>query len=263
MPTPAAERKFSFGGPKCTQTTGRIREHFAREGSRPVSCKPVTMIVSKHLGSNIVRIFKEEEPVERQRQHIGDVVEGLKVRYKFLQSPTKLEDFDLERGVEFVHGLYRGQDVIGKFRVHRNGVYCEAQLPTETISDFVEDVLEWAKIEFDISVEDAEPPSRLYLSALEVRSSVELGQALSKYSEFGKSIAQCLASYGHQVPDFEPIALTMNCDATKLESIRPNMFSFERRADQPHDSGLYFSLAPLKTADHLALLAELDELFQT
>ena len=67
-----------------------------------------------------------------------------------------------------------------------------------------------------------------------------------------------VASYGQQVPSFEATTLAFQCDLSKVENINPEMFTFERRAEKPFDSGLFYSAAPLKTADHLELLNELE-----
>jgi hypothetical protein len=94
-----------------------------------------------------------------------------------------------------------------------------------------------------------------------VEPSVMLDSALSRFSAIGKRLPELIASYGQDVPEFEPTALTFSCDASKVKDIKPSMFTFERRAEEPFETGLYFSTAPLRTTDHIQLLNELESVF--
>lgn len=218
------------------------------------------MKISKYLVSTVIRLVKEELSGDQKKFYIGDLASALRDRYKFLQSPTKIEEFNLQQGMEFIHGIFNENHVIGKFQVYNNGVYCEAELPTEVISEFVEDVFSWVRQEIKMTVEDADLPNIFFMSNLEVETDASLAPALSKFSAIGDKLTALLASYGQQVPSFQASHLGFHCDVSEVQSVRPETFTFERRAQKPFDSGLFFSAAPLKTADHLALLDELESI---
>lgn len=218
------------------------------------------MKVSKYLMSNVVRLVKDEYPDSQRKFYIGDIANALRDRYRFLQVPTKIEEFNLQQGVEFIHGVFKEDQIIGKFKVYNNGVYCEAELPTEVISEFIEDVFDWARQEIGMTIEDTDAPNQFFISNLEVESKASLAPAFSKLSTICERLTSLLVSYGQEVPPFETTHLAFHCDISKVESVKPTMFSFEHRVETPFDSGLFFAAAPLKTADHLILLDELESI---
>jgi hypothetical protein len=54
--------------------------------------------------------------------------------------------------------------------------------------------------------------------------------------------------------DYEADSLTLAPDDAKLSGMKPSSFKIERRAGIEHQLTQYFSLAPLRTDDHLALI---------
>lgn len=210
--------------------------------------------------SYVVRFFTEETSGNQKNIYIGDVASALRDRYKFLQAPTKIEDFDLQKGMEFIHGIFNNDHVIGKLRIHNNGVFCEAELPTEAISEFLEDVFEWARQDMGMTLEDAVEPNQYFSSHLEVETDISLAPALGKFSSIGDKLTALMTSYGQQVPSFEATHLAFQCDVSIVQGVRPEIFSLERREGKPFDSGLFYTASPLKTADHLALLNDLESI---
>jgi hypothetical protein len=55
----------------------------------------------------------------------------------------------------------------------------------------------------------------------------------------------------------------MHYDSAAMPVPRPPEFSFERRAGVIYASNEYFSSAPLRTADHIRILHELEKAFQS
>jgi len=218
------------------------------------------MKVSNYLMSTVIRLVKDNPPDSPNKAYIGDLSNALRDRYSFLQWPVKIEEFDLQKGINFLHGRFKEDQIIDKIQVYSNGVYCEAKLPNEVIEEFVDDVFEWVHKDFGLILDDAIAPSRFYTSQLEVKSDYSPAQALSKFSPIGDKITQFLNSYGQVIPAFETTHLAFLCDTTNVENLAPTKFTFERREQQPFDAGLYFSAAPLKTKDHLKVLNELEKI---
>lgn len=221
------------------------------------------MKLSKYMVSSVIRLFKEERSDSQNKFYIGDFANAIRDRYKFLQSPVKIEEFNLKSGVEFIHGIFKEDQVIGKFKIYNNGIYCEAMLPTEIISEFVDDVFDWARNDFGMTIKDADAPSQIFVSNVEVECHTSLAQALGKFSSINDKITALLASYGQEVPTFEATHVTFHCDTLKIEGVRPTMFSFERRAEQPFDAEMYYSSAPLKSKDHLKILDVLEKILSS
>lgn len=209
--------------------------------------------------SQAIRLYKADRRTE-DRVYIGDLVKGLAARYKFLEVPKTLREHDIKTGVTFLHGIYKKNIIIDKVQIFPDGVVCESKTDSENCDEFLDEALEWASKEFKFSLEELENSNRIYLSTLEIESEVNINLVFTKFNEIGKSLTAFLKSYGQEVPIFEGSHIAMHCDTSKLSGIKPTLFSFERRTEHPYDSGVYFSSAPLKTADHLKILNELEKI---
>ena len=218
------------------------------------------MMVSGYLPSNIVRLTADNQFGSSQFGDLRSMTNGLGDRHKFLQVPTRIEEFDFHRGLEFLGGIFNEGKLIDRLRIHNNGIYCEARQPTEVIQEFIDDVVEWVRQDFGITVEYRAPPNVFALSSIELVSDASLASALREFSLIGEKITALLASYGNEAQKFEPTRLAFHCDQTAVTGIKQAVFTFERREGQPFDKNLFFSSAPLKTKDHLELLNELERL---
>lgn len=215
------------------------------------------MKVSQYLTSNVVRLFNGEPYASSKLCHFRDLTNGLQDRYKFLQVPTKIEEFDIQQGLEFLHGAFNEETIISRLKIYNDGFFCEALQPTEVIQKVIDDVSNWIRHDFKMTIDDADPPNQFFVSSLEVESDASSVLGLSKFSTIGEKITALLASYGIAVPAFEPVFLGLHCDQTQEANAQPTKFTFERRVNQSFNSKLFFSSAPLKTADHLEVLNEL------
>jgi hypothetical protein len=99
------------------------------------------MKLSSIIVGNVIRLGKVSGPG-------GGTVYGLNLskaceeRYGFLQAPRVLADYDLSKGVTFLHGHFDHR-VIDKFQVFSNGIVAEAKLDTDECDRFLDDVLKW------------------------------------------------------------------------------------------------------------------------
>jgi hypothetical protein len=185
-----------------------------------------------------------------------NIVKQCEQRYGFLQSPKILADYDLTNGVTFLHGNFNDRFVIDRFSVYGNGFFAEAKVGTSECEEFLDDVMKWGSElgSFKFTADVNAP--KLFLSNIEVRSSVSLANSLPKISAFGKEIANTMRSYGHITPDWALAGLAFGNggpnDATS--------FKFEQRELSPVQSDIFFSSARMRTADHLRILDILEKL---
>ena len=134
--------------------------------------------------SSIVRLAVEKPSGSSKSLGVRDLTDGLRDRYKFLQVPTRIEEFDFQRGVEFSRGIFNEGKSIERLRIHNNGVYCEARQPTEVIQEFIDDVFEWVRQDSGSTFEYPAPPNVFAMSSLEVESDVCHVSHVSARSEF-------------------------------------------------------------------------------
>jgi hypothetical protein len=178
-------------------------------------------------------------------------------RYGFLQAPRTLADYDLSKGISFLHG-YFGTFVIDKFQIFPNGVLAEAKIDTDECDKFLEDVLKWVKERGGIEFAPSDPSTRLYLSHLEVQSDISLERSFPKLAPLGREIADILRGYGQTTPDYVVSGLSFGSIATDASGFR-----FEGREGPNVPHGIFFTQARLRTSDHLRMLESLEGALKT
>jgi len=188
-----------------------------------------------------------------------DLIRALESRYGFWESPKTVADFDLAKGITFLHGLYQRNFVIDKFQVYPNGILAEAKISTEEIDNFLDDIISWARDEVGFTFDDNRN-RRAYISNIEIHTEVEFRPAFGQFLALGEHMTEMIRSYGINTNKFEISGFILDADNDSLPTPKPIAFNFERRAGKPYDSGFYFSTASLKTTDHLTLLNHLEEI---
>jgi hypothetical protein len=188
--------------------------------------------------------------------HLARVMQD---RYRFIQVPTKLEEYDSTKGIKFFHGVFEGA-VIESAEIYNDGVAVVTRANTRDADEFIDDLFDLALREFSYHIVKIPNLVRNYNSELEVIFEKNLDEAFSKFRSVIDNINRVVASYSVGVPPFQPTGLLIHCDLTQSHFLKPLRFGVERRIGYPFDSNLYYSTAPLPTDDHLASLEELERL---
>lgn len=189
-----------------------------------------------------------------------NIAKACEERYGFLQGPHVLADFDLTRGVTFLHGYFRDRTVISRFQLYSNGLLAEAGADTKECDDFLDDIIEWATKLGAVETHKIDGVQRAYFSQIEVESPTSIALALRRFAEVGLETTKCLRTYGDQTAVIEPTAIAFSSDATPP---KPAQFKFERREGIPFASDIYFASAPLRTDHHLSVLEKLESVLTT
>jgi hypothetical protein len=209
------------------------------------------------LTAQAIRLVETHAIAEEQRRPLWPLLKELEARYYFLQIPHKLEDFNFATGVTFLSGMFDGK-VIDKFQIYERGVLCETKTSTEHCDFFIDDLLVWAA-EKELQIYSKESPDRGYWSSVEVHMDNVIESGLNILSHIGSQISKKLRTYGlESMPDYIPSGFKLYTDTTGLAPPVPGEFAIERRVGQPYSSSIYISWGPLRTNDHLDLLAELE-----
>jgi hypothetical protein len=176
-------------------------------------------------------------------------------RYGFWRGPREVEDFDLAKGVAFLHGYFQDRIVIERLQVFNNGLMAEINGDTDECDAFLHDFVDWLKA--DIGVDIIQEPSspRFYYSNVEVTCSFSLGEKLPQLARIGQEITKKLHEYGQTaVSDVELVSLGYG------RAGEAPTFRFERKEGVPEERRIYLCAAPLRTKDHLPLLKELESI---
>lgn len=198
---------------------------------------PISGLQGKLYGPNLARPFEQ--------------------RYGFLQGPQTVEQWDLNKGIGFRHGVFE-EVLIEKFTLFPDGVVCETKVDTKIADKFIDDVLAWARETAGFAI--PESGSRGYVSRIHVQMDVALDKVITGLLEFGKEAAKTVQSYGRHgvTQDYGVAGLHFSMEAAVQNAAAPPPFLFERAVNQPFSARQYFSSAPLSTADHVQVLSTLE-----
>lgn len=219
-------------------------------------------LISILLGQSI-QLIKANPPTGGI--YMPDAVKALQQRYRFVQIPTTLNEFDPSKGITFNHGKFvlkkslgPKEIVIDTFQIFNNGVLVNTTSYAEDADVFLDDVIKWTVETFGSEIYPDQPIKKLYTSQVEVMLDNQPGIYLPKSNIIGKEIVDLLNGYGHKSLPFEVSSLTMHFDITQMKIPTVGPFVLSRREGHPYSSNIFFSQAPLKTSDHLALLKKLE-----
>lgn len=213
------------------------------------------MKLNKVLFSQVIRLLKISGPGGSSIYGLN-LTKACEARYGFLEAPRVLADYDLSKGITFIHGYFHQRFVIDKFQVFANGILVEAKVGTYECEEFLDDVIEWVTAHGGIEIDASETKS-FYVSQVEVELIAPLSESFSKFRDFGHEVSDVMRSYGHILPDMEVSALALSSDPVA-------QFKIERREGAAPNARLYFCAAPLRTSDHLGLLEKAETvLFKT
>lgn len=205
----------------------------------------------------------------RGTPYLPDVREHINSRYGFLESPQTLEEFNDTKGMTFLHGKFApGGDeakaaAITKFQIFEQGFYAETRATVEFAEAFLDDFLSWGAIQFGMEFLDYPPVRKLYGSQIEFQSEIDFAPLLEPIRFVGKEISSHLERYGQAGPPFTPTGFSFHCGPMSEQDGQPapptpSIFTFERAGRYPQNANIFVSWAPLKTADHVAVIEEIE-----
>jgi hypothetical protein len=190
--------------------------------------------------------------------YLPDIIQTLKGKYGFLTAPKDADIGDASKGAEFTHGRVIREDqlvIIDKLTVFNDGVVAETKSSTDDADLFLEDLIEWAKT----ALPKALPTGpRYYLSHLEIKMESPLEIYAPGFRPIGEKLTEMLASYGIKTPPYEVTNVGLYFDLLGRVAPQPGAFYIDRRQNVRYEEGVWFSQAPLRTTDHIALLKEME-----
>lgn len=193
------------------------------------------------------------------RGHVpySGIVNELVGRYGFQKWPQSLQEFDEQKGVEFLAGQWK--DVaIDKFVIFNTGIVAETRASTDVSRQIIEDALATGRESLGLSFEEGMIKRWGYVSDVTFYSDVSL------LAVFSHPLARIAEAIGHEVSkatgenlEFQPISLSIGHDPlVRKYTLAP--FSLARRVEVPFSENKYFSEAPLPTDIHIKLLEQFE-----
>lgn len=149
---------------------------------------------------------------------------------------------------------------IDQFNIHNDGWVVDTTASTDLSGDFIEDVLDWLRIEFGHGILDYPPLKKLYLNEVYVQFDIDLEAWLEPVRSLGQIITNATAKHYEKLGDYSLSGILMDYDTSELKDDAAGPFKLERKTKTPYDPGIYYSSSPLPTTEHLQVLEEIEAL---
>lgn len=170
-------------------------------------------------------------------------------RFSFAKAPARLEDLDLQKGIELSEGKL-GEIRIDRITVFLNGIVIDTRSSTEDSERILDDVLALAQQAFGANIK---PARQSFLSQFIFRSEMRLAALNPALPKIANILTERASADLKHPFAFEPTAILLNVDTSQAKTV-PAMFSIERRAEIPFAENTYFSSAPLRTNQHMEIV---------
>lgn len=195
-------------------------------------------------------------PLETQ-PYLPDVLASLVRRYKFIGFPSGLEELSAA-SKRLSMGSWAGSQ-IDELKVYNDGVIVDAPQNSDVIDAFIDDLYGFVRETFRYVVMSGAEEVRHYESAIVVKLAPSVTSGLSALHALSEDVSKYQAAYGLPGFEFEPTRLGVDVDASKHAGKRPISFTLERRLGEPFEQDQWFSSAPLKSNDHIAVMRKLEK----
>lgn len=207
----------------------------------------------------VARLFSADEIRPQGGINVADFIRQTKERYAFSISPS--EQAAKEQGAFFQSGRLIASNQkynIGELKIYNDGVAVTA-MDTDAAEYILNDVITWGKDTFGIR-EPITKPRTLYESNLVVEFDPTIERALRAFEQFRPLLENHLRQTYEQELPVHLSRIGLGFDPLGQPFIMRNEFGLERRINRPYSENRFFSIAPLKTRNHIELLETFERL---
>lgn len=209
------------------------------------------MILSSVAAARAIWLFDVNDLNPKGRYVYDELFPWLVKRYRFAKAPTHSRDM-VDNAWEFVDGMFSNSvnvPITVTLRVYGDGLVSETRSSTDDSEAFLADALAAAIEQLGLTFTESMVHRKMYASELNLACDKPLDAINPRMGEFLKTLSGTLGT---------------KCETTSLgfggEPAGQAIFRFERKANVPFSQNRYWSLAPVPTSVHLALLEQLEGL---
>lgn len=219
------------------------------------------MKIGAILLARVAAILQFEDLDPRNRIGRKVLATELAKQYNFTVFPDKLEDLDIEKGIIFRVGRLDSIN-IELLTVLRMAIVVETRSSTDDAERVLEHVLSWIGEQTKAT---APVSGRLFTSQVVFALDRSLDDLNPRLRELKESVREKVAAqFGatRPVPPYETTAVEFDADSTQAR-LQPGKVLIQRRADVPFTDNRYWSEAPLRTQEHIAMLGQFELLLES
>jgi hypothetical protein len=193
-----------------------------------------------------------------------DVIKPIAERYSFLYPPDLSLPLEVirEKGMQFREGkfpLQNTEHVIQTLHVFGSGIAVTAY-DTHVAEAMLQDLFQWSDNSLGFR-STSHAIDLFFLSQMTIRLDQPIDAAVGDYEDLSNRVKETLKATYSIRETAHVSELTFNFDRTSLpEQFKQlSAFTIQRRVGEPYSSLKFFSSAPFRTRDHLALLEHFEE----
>lgn len=201
------------------------------------------------------------DKVNPRGRSLLDALNGIAKRYRFSKFPSHLLDYGKEGGLSFLSGTFAkdGIDLRVGLTVFNNGIQADTLSSTDDAESLLEDVRNLLEKEFNLPIDDEEIIRRSYQSQLDVTPNKDLIIVKPPIQQLADRLtSEAVPIHGKPKQFFLGGFAMFSEDVGKEGAAVP--FRFERKWGTDFEKNIYFTQAPVRTSQHLAILDELEKL---
>jgi len=189
-----------------------------------------------------------------------EVAAKLIARYSFVRHPTIQDLTERRESIAFGVGKFADSQ-IQELKVYGDGFVVNARSNSNILDAFLDDVLEWASKELGFESLPNSKPERHHESALVLRAKKDIAKVVGRSRELTSTMNEFLGKENFIARPFHVTGFILSSDPHAPGSRRiESRFLLDRRVGVPFSENIFYSLAPLRTDDHLAFLERIEEL---
>jgi len=199
----------------------------------------------------------------RGKSVLSDILEWLKNSYVFSKFPASINDQEAQtKALAFLQGNFQLREeffIDVDLRLYNDGIIADTRSSTDDTDLFLNDVLESASKEFNLSYRPGLVRKKLYASEVNVRCDHPLSNLNPKLKAISDKLSTLVTT---ALPPLPPLVFDFSAISFWAELLTPTpvAFRFERKQNSSFSENRYYSSAPLQTPVHLSLLEELESI---
>jgi hypothetical protein len=187
------------------------------------------------------------------------LLEAIQTRYRFLKMPD-LQQLFSDKTLLFEHGRFNDYEI--RRVVVGEGLFsCDIHGSTDISQALADDIENWLINDLGYERKTDGIAAQVFGSEIEFTLPEGIGGKLARLAALSGKVSELIRSYGNQGGDYGVERISFNADPGDTPHfLRTHPFAIERRVGVPYSFSLWYSVAPLKTADHISTLEEFAEL---
>ena len=213
------------------------------------------MDITAVLLARVILWFPAGQELTAARVPLTDAARAIAARYAFEKYPQSADEWKAEVGAEFKYGRWNDTN-IPQVTIYQRGIAIDTQTDTDDSDKILDDLLEWAPRELNVSLQRRPDERKLYVSQLVFASPMSLNSLHPVLEVIGTMLGGHLGwvSAGQQ---YETTEIRLHVDTSNLKLI-PGPLIVARREGVPFSEHAYFSSAPVQTSQHKRILQKLE-----